>query len=128
MAGGEIHISISRDVVLTSNQRQHWATKARHTKVIRDMAWILAKHSRIQPMQAAEIEVEVTWPNRSRKRDSHNLQPSAKAAIDGFVDAGLIPDDSDKHLRKLTFTSSEETHKTDGVACYLKFTITEVPA
>lgn len=121
-----IHIAISRDVLLTSNQRLHWATKARHTKVIRDMAWVLAKHARIQSMAAAEIEVEVTWPNRSRKRDSHNLQPSAKAAIDGFVDAGVLPDDSDKYLRKLTFTSAEETRTTEGIGAYMKFTITEV--
>jgi crossover junction endodeoxyribonuclease RusA len=123
-----IHIAISRDVLLTSNQRLHWATKARHTKVIRDMAWILAKHSHIQPMEAAELEVEATWPNRSRKRDSHNLQPTAKAAIDGFVDAGLLPDDSDKHLRRLTFTSAEETRSIADIAVHLKFTFTEVSA
>jgi hypothetical protein len=31
----------------------------------------------------------------NRRRDTGNLYPTVKALVDGFVDAGLIPDDCD---------------------------------
>jgi len=123
-----IQLAISRDVVLTSNQRKHWATKARHTKVIRDMAYVIALHERPQKMQAATCEAVIKWPKLSRTRDSHNLQPTVKAALDGVIgDYGLLPDDSDKYLQALTFTSAEDTHDIPGVACFVTLTFTEVP-
>lgn len=123
-----INLAISRDVLLTSNQRIHWSPKARHTKVIRDMAHIMARAARPQKMAAATCEVVVKWSNLKRTRDAHNLQPTVKAAIDGIVgDYGLLPSDSDTHLKALTFTSTDEVHSTPGVAVYLTFTFTEVP-
>ena len=122
-----ISMAVSRDVVLTSNQRIHWATKARHTKVIRDMANIMALAARPPKMPAATCEVVVKWSNLKRIRDAHNLQPTVKAAIDGIVgDYGLLPTDSDQHLKALTFTSTDEVHSTPGVAVYLTFRFTEV--
>ena len=55
-----IHLAISRDVVLSANVEKHWAARARHVKVIRDMAWVMAKHHRYPPMKRATIDVEVT--------------------------------------------------------------------
>ena len=121
-----IHLAISRDVVLSANVEKHWAVRARHVKVIRDMAWVMAKHHRYPPMKRATIDVEVTWPD-NRRRDASNLAPTAKAAIDGFVDAGLLLDDSDKYVEATTYRASPERRKTSGIAAYLKFTITEVP-
>jgi hypothetical protein len=34
----------------------------------------------------------------NRAYDAHNLLPTLKAAIDGLVDYGLIPDDTNAHL------------------------------
>lgn len=124
-----ISIAISRDVLLTSNDRWHWAEKARRTKVIREMAHIMAVHERPGKMRAATCEVQVKWSGLKRTRDAHNTQPSAKAAIDGIVgDYGLLPSDSDAHLKGLTFTTDDETHSTPGVACYMTLTFTEVAA
>lgn len=124
----DITLAISRDVVLTSNQRKHWATKARHTKVIRDMAHVMAISVRPRKMPAATCEAVVKWSNLKRIRDAHNLQPTVKAAIDGIVgDYGLLPSDSDEHLKALTFTSSDEVHTSRGIACYLTLKFTEVP-
>lgn len=122
-----IHLAISREVVLSANKAKHWAVKARHVKVIRDMAFIMAKHHRFPPMEKAAIEVEVTWPD-SKVRDASNLAPTAKAAIDGFVDAGLLTDDSDKYVERTTYRASPVRRNTPGVAAYLKFTFTEVPS
>lgn len=124
-----IHLALSRDVLLTSNDRWHWAEKARRTKAIREMALILARFERPTKMPAATCEATVTWSKLKRIRDAHNLQPSVKAAVDGVVgDYGLLPSDSDQHLKALTFTSADETHSTPGVACFLTLTFTPARA
>jgi hypothetical protein len=121
-----LRLAISRDILLTSNDRIHWREKARRTRAIREMAHILAKHERPAKMPAATCEASVKWSFLKRIRDAHNLQPTVKAAIDGVVgDYGLLPSDSDRHLRALTFTSADETHSTPGVACFLTLTFTE---
>jgi crossover junction endodeoxyribonuclease RusA len=122
-----IVLAISRDVLMTSNQRPHWATKARHTRVVRDMAWVLAKAQRVQLMPAATLEVVTKWSDH-RVRDAENIAPTSKAAIDGCVQAGLLTDDSSEYLKSVTFSIDPETHKTPGVACFLTMTFTEVPA
>jgi crossover junction endodeoxyribonuclease RusA len=120
-----IVIAISRENLLTSNQRLHWAKKAKATKAIRDAAIVMTKYTKVRPMQRATLEVVVTWPDK-RRRDAENIQPSAKAAIDGCVDAGLLPDDSDNHLLKVSYSNASRTLRSVGVACYLTLTFTEV--
>lgn len=121
-----ITLAISKDALLTSNQRLHWAPKADRTRAIRDMAVVWCRYERPAKMQAATCAVEVKWGDR-RQRDAHNLQPTIKAAIDGIVgDYGLLPGDSDRYLKSLTITASEDVHSTPGVACYLTLRFTEV--
>lgn len=123
-----ISLAISRDVLLTSNMRPHWATKARHTRAIRDMAWVLAKHQRVQLMPAATLEVVTKWPDH-RVRDATNIEPTSKAAVDGCVDAGLLTDDSSRYLIHTGYAIDTETHKVPGVACFLTLTFTPaIPA
>jgi len=124
-----LHLAISRDILLTSNDRIHWREKARRTKAIREMALVMARHERPQKMPAATCVASVKWSALKRTRDAHNAQPTVKAAIDGIVgDYGLLPSDSDKHLKALTFTSKDETHTAPGVVFFLTLTFTEVPA
>lgn len=130
-----IHLAISRDVLLTSNQRIHHMQKARQTKRIREMACVMARSVRPAPMQAATCEVEVTWPD-NRQRDCLNLEPTIKACLDGIigddtvknkpVSYRLLPSDSDRHLRSVKTSASERRINTPGVACYLTFRFTEV--
>ena len=120
-----IMLAISRDVVLTSNQRLHHMAKARKTRVIRDMACVMARYERPAKMQAATCEVEVKWPALKRTRDAHNLQPTVKAALDGIIgDYGLLPSDSDQHLKAVTFTASDERTTLPGIAALLTLTFT----
>ncbi len=121
-----ITLAISRDVLLTSNMRQHWATRARRTKVIRDMAWVMSKNQRVQLMPAATLEVVAKWAD-NRRRDAENVHPTVKAAIDGCVDAGLLLDDSQRYLKKVSYAISDETHSVPGLACYLTLRFSEVP-
>jgi crossover junction endodeoxyribonuclease RusA len=120
-----IGLAISRDVLMTSNQRLHWSTRARHTRVIRDMAFVMAKHQRVQLMPAATLEVVAKWGNRQR-RDAANIEPTSKAAIDGCVSAGLLTDDSSRYLKHVGYSIADDTHRIPGVACFLELRFTEV--
>ena len=53
------------------------------------MAWI---NVTVQPFQ-----------KRGRLQDTAACNPAAKAAIDGLVDAGIVPDDSGDYVRQITF-------------------------
>lgn len=82
--------------LLNANRRIHWRRRAEITKAIREATHLLACGS-VPRLQRAQIVAEYRPPDR-RRRDVHNLYPSAKAAVDGLVDAGVLPDDSDRYL------------------------------
>jgi crossover junction endodeoxyribonuclease RusA len=88
--------------LLNANQRLHWRPKAERTRTIRAASYACVKGAKVPKLKraaivVAAIVVEYRPPDR-RRRDVHNLYPSAKAAIDGLVDAGVLPDDSDRYL------------------------------
>lgn len=102
-----VHISLSGLPWLNSNQRLHWATKARKTREIRESAAWWARALGEQAMEAVEITA-VVHPKTARRFDPHNWQPTVKAAIDGLVDAGLIADDDSSRLISVTFQAGEK--------------------
>jgi len=89
-------------VLLTANERPHWSRRAAVTGSIRVAAATLARAARIPPAEQAWITV-VLHPHNRRRLDPHNWGPSAKAGIDGLVDAGILPDDDYTHLLAVTF-------------------------
>lgn len=78
---------------IRSNQRHHWAKKAKLVAAVRLVARACgAKVERID----GPVVVSMVWtvPDK-RRRDVGASSPSLKAAIDGLVDAGvLLADDS----------------------------------
>ena len=100
-----LHFELTRDLILTANQRLHWAPKARKTSDLRQLGYIEGRRVRratfpsgmAYAMWRAHLIVRVGWPQH-RRRDVANLSPTIKALIDGCVDAGLLPDDDDAHL------------------------------
>lgn len=86
--------------LLNANDRTHWRTRARITKALREAAEESALDAQIPPLNRATIQA-VLHPHDKRRRDAHNWYPSFKAAIDGVVDAGVLPDDNGKHLIKV---------------------------
>lgn len=93
-------LPLSRSKLLTANDRQHWATRARLTKQLRQWGYLLGREgegvARLG-LQHAHVEIEFAYPDR-RRRDRSNLAPTVKALMDGMIDAGLLPDDSDRYL------------------------------
>lgn len=83
--------------LLNANRRPHHQVRAKLTREIRAAALVCTKAAGVPHLQRAHIIAEYRPPNR-RPRDVHNLYPSAKAAVDGVVDAGVLTDDTDEYL------------------------------
>lgn len=93
-------LNIPRHVLLTANQRLHWAEKSRRTRQLRDLAYWAARaqQGRREPFPGrVRCVVDIAYPD-ARRRDEHNFMPTCKAAIDGLVDAGWMVDDSSVYL------------------------------
>lgn len=120
--GRTVTVALPRLPRLNSNQRLHWATKARRTRLIRDTAAWVATSLREAPMERAEITA-VIHPKTAARFDPHNLQPTVKAAIDGIVDAGLLPDDDAKRVVSVAFVAGEKT----ATGPRVDLVVTEVP-
>jgi crossover junction endodeoxyribonuclease RusA len=86
-------------LLINANETLHWRKRAELIKSIRRTAWATARQAKLPALQRAHI-FYVFHPDTkgSRRRDSGNWSPSAKAAIDGLVDAGLLPDDNHTRL------------------------------
>ena len=96
---------------LEFNQRP-WTTNAERagnrweratlTKTWRQAFELLAKSEKIPPMAWVSITVE-PHQKGGRLQDVGACNPAVKAAIDGIVDAGILPDDSSQYVRSLIY-------------------------
>src|SRR5690606_32784311 len=87
---------------LNANQRLHWAERMRLSRAWRDAAHMYARKALFQykgwrPPVHAHVVMEFRFPD-GRKRDVGNFGPTAKAIVDGCVDAGVLAADDDEHL------------------------------
>jgi crossover junction endodeoxyribonuclease RusA len=96
---------------LEFNQRP-WTTNAERagnrweratlTKTWRQAFELLAKSEKIPPMAWVSVTVE-PHQKGGRLQDVGACNPAVKAAIDGIVDAGILPDDSSQYVRSLIY-------------------------
>jgi crossover junction endodeoxyribonuclease RusA len=87
--------------VNTERKGNRWG-RAEHVKEWREaFAW-LARKERMPRMRWINVTVQ-PFQSRGRLQDVAACLPSAKAAIDGIVDAGVLPDDSGEYVRMVTF-------------------------
>ena len=92
-----VTMTIGAANLLTANQRLHHHQRAKVVKILRRAAAMAAASQGAAKLGRAHIVVHVAWPDR-RRRDVHNVMPTVKACVDGFVDFGMLPDDDDHHL------------------------------
>lgn len=98
MRRDQFSIEIPPLPLLNSNQRLHYYRKARATAAIRKAAFIACRNA-LGEVSFDRIHVlGILNLDSKRRADPANWYPSFKAAIDGLVDAGLIPDDNSRHL------------------------------
>lgn len=79
---------------LTSNDRGGWTKHHRTIRHWREQAGWAAVAARVRPIPGRVLVLgEVRLAGPARRRDAGNWYPSAKAALDGLVDVGVLPDD-----------------------------------
>ena len=84
---------------LNSNQRLHRMVKARRVASWRKAAQEAAEaHPGWVPFEVPVRIVVTVHKTRAGRWDAGNLYPTAKAIVDGLVDAGVIPDDSNEYV------------------------------
>ena len=76
--------------------------RAELTKTWRKAFELLAKSEKIPPMSWISVTVQ-PHQKGGRLQDVGACNPAVKAAIDGIVDAGILPDDSSQYVRSLIF-------------------------
>ena len=82
---------------LNSNQRLHRMVHAKRTAAWREAARVaLSGPSWWAPFDGPVHIVCTVHKTRAGRWDAGNLYPTAKAIVDGLVDAGVIPDDSNE--------------------------------
>lgn len=82
--------------LISANHRDHWRAKAAKTKFWRHLA--AQRFRGVPPVTGlVRVEVWISWPDQ-RRRDTTNWAPTGKACLDGIVDAGVLPDDSDRYV------------------------------
>lgn len=84
---------------MNANDRMHYQDRKNRTRAWRDAAIVAGRQARLPMLEQAHVWAYVRFRD-SRKHDAGNWYLTAKAAIDGLVEAGmLLPDDDDEHLR-----------------------------
>ena len=78
------------------------------------------------PFGRSHLYMDLRWCKRWRWRsvylpdDPSNAAYALKAAVDGLVDAGLLPDDSWRYVRPLSITVTRvETREEEGLMIHL---------
>lgn len=82
---------------ITLNQRLHWSERRRLTAHYRQLGQAAAINYEVPRLELAYIVCELRFRDR-RRRDPGNWAPTAKAVVDGLVDAGVLPDDDHGHM------------------------------
>lgn len=75
------------------NRREHWAKEARLRREWRQAVALMARSARIPAYERVLVALHYA-PAMIRRRDPDNLVAALKPAVDGLVDAGVIPDDT----------------------------------
>lgn len=119
-----IVIDLPRSLWWSANGREHWTRRSAKTRAVRLLAKAAARGT--ERFDRATLGVLVHYPTNARA-DPHNVASTViKAAIDGIVSAGVLPDDDDKHLTAVTISRGPKT----SIAGIYRLTLTleEVPA
>ncbi len=94
----EIELPLVADgAPLSLNQHHHPIVRNRMVQDIRKAAGWGAKAAKLGRHHHISVRLHYR-PGNKRRRDSDNLVATQKPAVDGLVDAGVIPDDTPEHL------------------------------
>lgn len=86
---------------LNANDRMHWRAKAASTSAVRTTTAWRVKSLGLPPAAHLTVQLHFETGDKRKRRDPANLCATSKPAIDGLVDAGLVPDDSPEWVMEL---------------------------
>lgn len=122
-ASRSVSVVLPVEWVLTANGRYHHMVHANCTRKIR-AAFAHAAED-LAPLASpvtAEYQLEF---KRGHRRDSPNWSPTFKAGLDGLVDARVIEDDDDRHVRPTVTHPHEVDNQLPDQHIRLTITLTE---
>ena len=94
--------------LLSLNDRLHWAARHRRAQALKKAAWARTLQAKIPPLERAAVIVEYRPPDRRHHDAENTCAASGKAAIDGIVAAGVLPDDEcPRYVSKIVCTIGE---------------------
>lgn len=86
---------------LSPNARVHWSVRAEATLLAKEQVLVaVLEQGRQKPLDRATVTVTFVAGDR-RRRDLGNCIASAKAYLDGLVDAGVIIDDNSRVITEV---------------------------
>lgn len=116
-----ISYRVPRQMLISANDHKSgWREVASRAKQLRGAGFWIAKAAKQPQMDRADVTVIVHWPPTERRRDRLNLAPTIKPLIDGFIDAGVLPDDDDTRIRSERLITSASNCE-DAYAAALDF-------
>lgn len=100
--GATVRFTIAGRPWTTNAERKgnRWQ-RASATAEWRELFGWLARCQPLRNLTSATIRVELT--QKGRLQDTGACFPAIKAAIDGLVDGGLLPDDTGDHVARIIF-------------------------
>ncbi len=108
---------------INANQRGSWRAKAKLTRAWRDATHVAALQAHL-PRFSSHVHIVATIHKASANRyDATNWADTAKAAVDGLRDAGVLIDDSNKYVTGPDMRPGARAEK-----AHLMLTITPVEA
>lgn len=92
----------------TTNSERRWNRyrRAEEVKEWRGAFQLLARNAQIPALTKIAVHATPIMPDRNFQ-DTAACNPAVKAAIDGIVDAGVIPDDTPEFLEYIRFNPCE---------------------
>lgn len=93
----KLFIPLGEKKWINANQRLFWRVRSERTKAWRAETAVRAQLHQLKPLPKAHIVAELRFPTNAR-RDPANWAPTAKACVDGLVDANVLQDDNHKFL------------------------------
>jgi crossover junction endodeoxyribonuclease RusA len=91
-----------RPITANAHRRLHWRARARYDRQVREDFMLLALAAKIPCLAQVRI-VAAPTVRRAPFADPAACAPAVKAAIDGIVDAGVIPDDTGQFVVDVIF-------------------------
>lgn len=99
----------------------HWSMNRARVAEWRRAFWVLGLEQRVR-FEKVRIEVDIAM--RAPLADTGNSYGAVKAAIDGLVDARVLPDDNPRIVRELVFRAPVRALRDDPE--FLALTLTEL--